>query len=99
MFLKVAIILRYRGCGVWVLAAFWGTLFQLAVSPLNWIDQVMEEVGEKVGKMLSEEASIDKNMKETGEETTIEGLTKKYPGWKPTAHRGVESVDAPSEKM
>ncbi len=43
IFLRVAIILRYRGCGVWNLAAFWGTLFQLAVSPFNWIDNVMEK--------------------------------------------------------
>jgi hypothetical protein len=43
----IAIILRYRGCGVWILAAFWGMLFQLAVSPFNWIDKVMEEVGKK----------------------------------------------------
>jgi hypothetical protein len=35
IFLRVAIIIRYRGCGVWVLTAFWGTLFQLAVSPFN----------------------------------------------------------------
>jgi hypothetical protein len=35
VFLRVAIIVRYRGCGVWVLTAFWGTLFQLAVSPFN----------------------------------------------------------------
>jgi hypothetical protein len=33
IFLRVAIIIRYRGCEVWVLTAFWGTLFQLAVSP------------------------------------------------------------------
>ncbi len=38
IFLRVTIIVRYRGCGVWVLTAFWGTLFQLAVSPFNWID-------------------------------------------------------------
>jgi hypothetical protein len=60
IFLRVEIIPRYRGCGVWVLAAFWGTLFQLAVSPFNWIDRVMEEVGEKVGRMLNEEASRGK---------------------------------------
>jgi hypothetical protein len=63
IFLRVAIILRYRGCGVWILAAFWGTLFQLAVSPFNWIDRVMEEMGEKEGRMLSEEASRDKSTK------------------------------------
>jgi hypothetical protein len=42
---------------MWVLETFWGTLFQLAVSLFNWINQVMEEVGEKVGRMLNEEAS------------------------------------------
>jgi hypothetical protein len=33
VFLRVVIIVRYRGCRVWVLTAFWGTLFQLAVCP------------------------------------------------------------------
>jgi hypothetical protein len=56
----------------------------------------MEEVGEKVGRMLSEKASRDKNPKETGEETTIEGLTKKYPWWMPTAH--VRRAITPSNK-
>jgi hypothetical protein len=42
---------------MWVLDMFWGTLFQLAVSAFNWINLVMEEVGEKVGRMLNEEAS------------------------------------------
>jgi hypothetical protein len=41
-----------RGCGVWVLSAFWGTFFQLAVLPFNWIDSVMENVAWWVGKML-----------------------------------------------
>ncbi len=44
IFLRVIIIVRYRGCVVWVLAAFWGTLFQFAVSPFNWIDSVMEDM-------------------------------------------------------
>jgi hypothetical protein len=56
IFLRVAIIVRYRGCGVWVLTWFWGTLFQLTVSSFNWIDKVMEDVGRKVGRMLDEEA-------------------------------------------
>ncbi len=55
--LRVAIILRYRGCGVWILAVIWGTLIKLAMSPFNWIDKVMEEVGEKVWRMLNKEAS------------------------------------------
>jgi hypothetical protein len=44
IFLRVAIIERYRGCGLWVLTAFWGTLFHLAVSPFNWIDGMTEDV-------------------------------------------------------
>jgi hypothetical protein len=39
-----------------VFAALCGTLFQLAVSHLNWIDKVMEDVGENVRWMLSTEA-------------------------------------------
>jgi hypothetical protein len=81
----VVIILRYRGCGVKILAAFWGTLFQLAVSTFNWINKVMEEV-----------ASRGQNTKEAREETTKERLKKKYPWWMPT-HHAVEKAN-PSEK-
>ncbi len=56
IFLRVIIIVRYRGCGVWVLTPFWDTLFQLAVSPYNWIDNAMEDVACRVGKMLDNEA-------------------------------------------
>ncbi len=35
IFLEIVIIVRYKGCRIWVLIAFWGTLFQLAVSPFN----------------------------------------------------------------
>ncbi len=48
IFLRVAIIVRFRGCGVWLLTSFWDTLFHLAVSPFNWIDKVMEDVDRKV---------------------------------------------------
>jgi hypothetical protein len=44
------------------------------VSPFNSIYKVMEEVGEKVGRILSKEASRDKiTRRETGEETTMKG--------------------------
>jgi hypothetical protein len=80
IFLRVAVIVRYRGCGMWVLTAFWGTLFQLAVSPFNWIDKVMEDVGQKVGKVLQKEAGRDRT-KEAMEEPTLDGIKKKYPWW------------------
>jgi hypothetical protein len=79
IFLRVTIILRYRGCGVWILATFWGTLFQLAVSPFNWMEKVMEEVGEKVGRMLNEKAYRGQNAGGLGEESTIEEAEKEIP--------------------
>jgi hypothetical protein len=72
-------------------------LFQLAVSPFNWIDQEIEKVGEKVGRMLNKKASRGKTAGEVKEETIIEKLTKKYPWWMPTAH--VEKVATPSDRM
>jgi hypothetical protein len=82
----------YRGCGVWILAAFWGTVFQLAVAPFNWTDSVMEDIGEKVGRILNAEASWSRTVEgqdNQGEEkTTIEGLSKKYPWWSPSAVTG-----------
>jgi hypothetical protein len=80
VFFRVAIIVRFRGCGVWVLTAFWGTLFQLAVSPFNWIDGVMEDVARQLGRMLDSEAVLKPDSKEI-KEHGLENLRKKYPWW------------------
>jgi hypothetical protein len=85
IFLRVAIIMRYRGCGVCVLTVFWSTLFQLAVSPFNWNDKVMEDVGKNVGKILDEEAAQD-HEKESQDKPNLEGLKKKYP-WGLSSHK------------
>ncbi len=95
IFLRVAIIVRYRGCRVWVLTAFWGALFQLAVSPFNWIDKIMEEVGRKVGRMLDEEAGRNQE-KEEVEELNLEGLKKKYPWWL-LGHQEERSATSPEK--
>ncbi len=80
IFLRVAIIVRYRGCRVWVLTAFWGTLFQLAVSPFNWIDGIMENVARRVGVMLDSKATRA-TVGEEVEEWSLEDLRRKYPWW------------------
>jgi hypothetical protein len=80
IFFRVTIIVRYRGCRVWVLTAFWGTLFQLAVSRFNWIDKVMEDVARWVGKMLDNETGWEPDGEEA-DEPNLEGLRKKYPWW------------------
>ncbi len=95
IFLKVARIVRYRGCGVWVLTAFWGTLFQLAASPFNWINGVMEDVTRQVGRMLDNEAAREPGGKEADEQN-LEDLKRRYPWWL-SGQEGKESA-APPEK-
>jgi hypothetical protein len=83
VFLRVAVITRYKGCGIWVLTAFWGTLFQLAVSPVspfNWIDSAMQDVGRKVGVMLENEARREPEAEEE-DERSMEDLRRRYLWW------------------
>jgi hypothetical protein len=43
------IILRKRGCRLWLLAAFWGTLLQIALSPVRWPNNAAYESVQRVG--------------------------------------------------
>ncbi len=54
---RIVVIVRCMGCGLWVLMALWGTLFQLAISPFSWMDAAMEGVGVRVGQMMETEAA------------------------------------------
>jgi hypothetical protein len=100
IFLRVIIIMRYRGCGVWVLTAFWVTLFQLAVSPVNWIDIMMLDVAGRVGKKLDNEAEREPDSEET-EVHNLEDLRKKYPWWlnKPRAGSWPRRLRRPRREM
>ncbi len=42
-------IAKVRGCGWWLMGAFWGTLFQVAVAPVQW---AMAK-GHNIGKTVS----------------------------------------------
>jgi hypothetical protein len=79
--LRVFIIERDRGCDIWVLAAFWGILLVLAISPFNWIDRVVDEVPQKVGRMVSKEAThvctVEGQCDPNEDVDTITGPTKK----------------------
>jgi hypothetical protein len=33
---RAIVIARIQGCGWWLMGAFWGTLFQVAVAPVQW---------------------------------------------------------------
>jgi hypothetical protein len=96
VFLRVAIIARYKGCRIWVMTAFWGTLFQLAVSPFNWIDAAIEDVGRKVGLMMETEAAREPEAKES-EERSMEDLRRKYSWW--PGGQGKEGSSNPSRSF
>jgi hypothetical protein len=92
--LRVIIIVRCKGCGIWVLTAFWGTLFQLAISPFSWVDAAMEGVGARVGQMMETEAAREPEEKEVGRRSmSMEDLRKKYSWW-PNSH-GKEGSTGP----
>jgi hypothetical protein len=84
--LRVIIKVRCKGCGIWVLMAFWGTLFQLAISPFSWVDAAMESVGARVGQMMETEAAREPEDGETKKKSmSLEDLRRKYSWW-PSGH-------------
>jgi hypothetical protein len=93
VFLRVIIIVRCKGCGIWVLTAFWGTLFQLAISPFSWVDAAMEGLGVRVGQMMETEAACEPEERETAKRSmSLEDLRKKYSWW-PSGHGKEGSTD------
>jgi hypothetical protein len=80
--IRVIVIVRYRGCGLWVLTAVWGTLFQLAVSPFSWVDAAMGGVGDRVGEMMEAEADREpEKEKPKRRALSMEDLRRKYSWW------------------
>ncbi len=80
--IRAIIIVRCKGCGVWVMTAFWGTLFQLAIIPFTWLEEAMEGVGERVGQMMETEAG--REPEDDGPKRwalSMEDLRRKYPWW------------------
>jgi hypothetical protein len=96
VFLRVIIIVRCKGCGIWVLTAFWGTLFQLAISALSWVDAAMEGVGVRVGQMMEMEAAREPEERETEKRSlSLEDLRRKYSWWWPSSHGKEGSANPP----
>jgi hypothetical protein len=77
--IRVIVIVRCKGCGIWVQTALWGTLFQLAISPFSWMDAAMEGVGERVGQMMETEADREPEEEKARRRTlSMEDLRRKY---------------------
>jgi hypothetical protein len=91
--IRVIVIVRYRGCGLWVLTAVWGTLFQLAVSPFSWVDSAMGEVGDRIGDMMEAEADREpEREKPKRRALSMEDLRRKYSWWPNGGSSGGEPV-------
>ena len=50
-------IARVRGCGWWLIGAFWGTLFHMAVAPVQWAMARGHTVGKNIGYQMDAEAA------------------------------------------
>jgi hypothetical protein len=61
MFLAIIIraitIARTRGCGWWLLSAFWGSIFQVGVGPFHWAAGEGHSLGKTVCGQMESEAS------------------------------------------
>jgi hypothetical protein len=79
---RVVVIVRCKGCGIWVLTALWGTLFQLAISPFSWMYSAIEGVGVRVGQMMETEAAREpEEEKPMRKSMSLEDLRKRYSWW------------------
>jgi hypothetical protein len=86
--IRVVVIVRYKRCGIWVLTALWGTLFQLAISPFSWMDAVMEGVGERVGQMMETEADREPDEEKPKRRAlSMEDLRRRYSWWPSVSSR------------
>jgi hypothetical protein len=55
--IRAVAITRVRGCGWWLMGAFWGTLFQIAVAPVQWAVAKGHNIGKKVSYQMTSEAA------------------------------------------
>jgi hypothetical protein len=53
---RVIVLGRTRGCGYWIMAAFFGCVYQVVISPLQWADNTAKHIAEKVERGLVEGA-------------------------------------------
>jgi hypothetical protein len=54
---RAVAIAKVRGCGWWLMGAFWGTLFQVAVAPVQWAMAKGHNIGKTVSYQMTAEAA------------------------------------------
>ena len=56
LLIRTVILTKKKGCRVWVLAAVWGTLYQLIITPIRWTDNTAEKMAKDVEIRMKNEA-------------------------------------------
>jgi hypothetical protein len=83
-------IAKVRGCGWWLMGAFWGTLFQVAVAPVQWAMAKGHNIGKTVSyQMTAKAARLEIEDNEAQRLTVGERWTEHQPpGCRSTTWRG-----------
>ena len=68
--------------GVWLIAAFWGTLYQIALSPLRWADNTAKGIADRVAKDMELNADDEEKRPLSKEEAAglYQGATRMLAG-------------------
>ena len=56
LLVRTIIITKKKGCGVWVFAAVWGTLYQLIITPIRWADSTAGKMAKDMELRMNQEA-------------------------------------------
>jgi hypothetical protein len=80
--IRAIAIARVRGCGWWLIGAFWGTLFHIAVAPVQWAMEKGHIVSRNIGYQMDAEAA-----RTAEEDPEAQGLNPEDPR-QPSAPRG-----------
>ena len=55
LLVRTIIITRKKGCGVWIFAAVWGTLYQLIITPIRRADNTAGKMAKDVELQMNQE--------------------------------------------
>ena len=56
---RAVIITKTRGCGPWIFAAVWGTVYHVLITPVRWADDTARHIADNVGQQMEDEAAAN----------------------------------------
>jgi hypothetical protein len=74
--IRAIAIARVQGCGWWLMGAFWGTLIQVAVAPVQWAMAMGHTIGKRVPYQMTDEAVRLKIEDSEAQRLTIEEVDR-----------------------